>query len=108
MRIRFNPLYIFLIGAAAVLADAVTTWIALHQPGLGEQNPLAIWMIDAMGLGLALVLRVIFGIAVFYIMVRVSMIRPSYEQIGLTVTAMAVVWTIYVVANNVHWIGKVV
>jgi hypothetical protein len=56
-----SPFGCFVAGSCFAVLDAVTTWYALRYTRLPEGNPAARWAFDAIGVGPALVLRVVIG-----------------------------------------------
>ena len=54
----------FLLGSCFAVLDATSTWYALRFTHLSEGNPALRWAFDHVGLGPALVLRVVIGCGV--------------------------------------------
>jgi hypothetical protein len=58
-----SALACFLLGSCFAVLDATSTWYALRFTHLSEGNPALRWAFDHVGLGPALVLRVVIGCA---------------------------------------------
>lgn len=98
-RVSWWSLRILLV--AAVL-DALTTYISLDGPGARETNPLGRSMISELGLGGAMVVRVLIGVLYFFFL---KWILDTQSHRGVRFAACLVAfetaaWWWIVVVNN--------
>ena len=56
-----SALACFLLGSCFAMLDAMSTWYALRFTDLSEGNPALRWAFETVGVGPALVLRVVIG-----------------------------------------------
>jgi hypothetical protein len=86
---------------AAVL-DAVTTYISLDGPGARETNPLGRSMISELGLGGAMVVRVLIGVVYFFFLKWVldTQTHRGVRFAACLVAVETAAWWWIVVVNN--------
>ncbi len=100
-----SPFASFVLGSCFALLDALTTWYALHFTHLLEGNPAARWAFDTLGLGPALVLRVVLGCAALALLAwGVSARLPRHEQLfnrgcKVLLAGALVIWGMVAVSN---------
>ena len=98
-RLSWWSLRILLI--AAVL-DALTTYISLDGPGARETNPLGRSMISEIGLGGAMVVRVLIGVVYFFFLKWVldTQTHRGVRFAACLVAVETAAWWWIVVVNN--------
>jgi hypothetical protein len=100
-----NPTTSFVVGTCFALLDALTTWYALSFTPLLEGNPAARWAFDNIGLGPALVLRVLLGCAALALLAwGVNARLPRHEQLvnrgcRVLLAGALVIWGTVAVSN---------
>jgi hypothetical protein len=100
-----SPFASFVIGSCFALLDALTTWYALSFTPLLEGNPAARWAFDNLGLGPALVLRVVLGCAALALLAwGVTAPLPRDEQLfnrgcRVLLAGALVIWGMVAVSN---------
>jgi hypothetical protein len=92
---------------AAVL-DAVTTYISLQHADARESNPLGRELISGLGLGGAMVVRVLIGV-VYFVFLRWILDTQTHRAIRFAAIVVAVetaLWWWVVVVNNLVVISR--
>ena len=100
-----SPFACFVVGSCFALLDAVSTWYALRYTHLPEGNPALRWAFEHVGVGPALVLRVLLGCAALALLawgVRARL--PHHERlfnVGCQVLLVGalVIWGTVAVSN---------
>jgi hypothetical protein len=100
-----GPFTCFLLGSAFAALDAVSTWYALRFTYLPEGNPAMRWAFEQVGLGPALVLRVMISCSALALLAwGVGARLPNHERVfnvGCRVLLMGavVIWGSVAVSN---------
>ena len=92
---------------AAVL-DALTTYVSLQSPDARETNPLGRSLISELGLGGAMVVRVLIGV-VYFVFLKWILDTQSHRAVRLAACIVAVetaAWWWIVVVNNLVVISR--
>ena len=77
-----TPATCFLLGCAFALLDAASTWYALRFTYIPEGNPAMRWAFEQLGLGPALVLRVVISFSALALLAwGVGARLPTHERV---------------------------
>lgn len=99
------PLVAATVVALAGVADAVTTWIGLHD-GAHEANAAAASTFSTIGLVPALTLRVVIPAVLAFVLLRWTRRVDAviYGAAMGSVVFVACAWSLVALSNHCHWV----
>jgi hypothetical protein len=82
------------VGVAAIILDVTVTYLALSRSGYTEQNPLAVSLMEAIGLAPTLLVSAFLRVAVIGVLAYLATraIRPVVRYAALATLVGAAVW----------------